>query len=98
MGDAYSSSGKGGGGSFDPDRPGWKYIPSKRTERGSGRWGGGHNDCSGLPAKNLLGLPWRVAFALQDDGWILRSDIVWAKPNPMPESVADRPTKSHEYI
>jgi DNA modification methylase len=48
--------------------------------------------------KNLLGVPWRVAFALQDDGWILRSDIVWAKPNPMPESVADRPTRSHEFI
>lgn len=48
--------------------------------------------------KNLLGVPWRVAFALQADGWILRSDIVWAKPNPMPESVSDRPTRSHEFI
>jgi len=53
---------------------------------------------SGLRAKNLVGMPWRVAFALQADGWILRSDIVWHKPNPMPESVTDRPTKSHEYI
>ncbi|MFJ6427509.1 DNA-methyltransferase [Microbacterium maritypicum] len=53
---------------------------------------------SELPAKNLLGVPWRVAFALQDDGWILRSDIIWHKPNPMPESVTDRPTKSHEYL
>lgn len=51
-----------------------------------------------LPAKNLLGIPWRVAFALQDRGWWLRSDIIWHKPNPMPESVTDRPTKSHEYI
>ena len=50
------------------------------------------------PAKNLLGVPWRVALALQDDGWILRSDIIWAKPNPMPESVTDRPTKAHEYV
>lgn len=50
------------------------------------------------PAKNLLGVPWRVAFALQADGWILRSDIIWAKPNPMPESVTDRPTKAHEYL
>lgn len=50
------------------------------------------------PAKNLIGVPWRVALALQDDGWILRSDIIWAKPNPMPESVTDRPTKSHEYL
>lgn len=48
--------------------------------------------------KNLLGVPWRVAFALQADGWILRSDVIWAKPNPMPESVTDRPTKAHEYL
>jgi DNA modification methylase len=48
--------------------------------------------------KNLIGVPWRVAFALQADGWVLRSDIIWAKPNPMPESVTDRPTKSHEHI
>jgi DNA modification methylase len=46
----------------------------------------------------LLGIPWRVAFALQADGWYLRSDIIWHKPNPMPESVRDRPTKSHEYL
>lgn len=49
-------------------------------------------------AKNLIGIPWRVAFALQDDGWILRSDVIWHKPNPMPESVTDRPTKAHEYV
>ena len=48
--------------------------------------------------KQLLGIPWRVAFALQADGWYLRSDIIWHKPNPMPESVTDRPTKSHEYV
>lgn len=48
--------------------------------------------------KNLMGIPWRVAFALQEDGWNLRQDIVWSKPNPMPESVTDRCTKSHEYI
>jgi len=52
----------------------------------------------GLKPKDLVGIPWRVAFALQADGWYLRSDIVWAKPNPMPESVTDRPTKSHEYV
>ncbi len=52
----------------------------------------------GLKPKDLVGIPWRVAFALQADGWWLRSDIVWAKPNPMPESVLDRPTKSHEYL
>jgi DNA modification methylase len=52
----------------------------------------------GLKQKDLIGIPWRVAFALQEDGWYLRSDIIWAKPNPMPESVKDRPTRSHEYI
>lgn len=52
----------------------------------------------GLKTKDLVGIPWRSAFALQADGWWLRSDIVWAKPNPMPESVTDRPTKSHEYV
>lgn len=50
------------------------------------------------PGKQLLGVPWRVALALQDDGWVLRQDIVWSKPNPMPESVRDRCTKAHEYI
>lgn len=53
---------------------------------------------SGAKPKDLLGIPWRVAFALQDAGWYLRSDIIWAKPNPMPESVTDRPTKAHEYV
>jgi site-specific DNA-methyltransferase (cytosine-N4-specific) len=48
--------------------------------------------------KDLCGIPWRIAFALQADGWYLRSDIIWAKPNPMPESVTDRPTKAHEYL
>jgi len=53
---------------------------------------------TGLKPKNLLGIPWRVALALQADGWILRQDIIWHKPNPMPESVQDRCTKAHEYI
>lgn len=61
------------------------------------------NGASAKPAgsakpKDLIGIPWRLAFALQDDGWYLRSDIVWAKPNPMPESVLDRPTRAHEYV
>lgn len=65
------------------------------------------NDCyngkraktpNGLKPKDLIGIPWRVAFALQADGWYLRSDIIWHKPNPMPESVSDRPTGAHEYI
>jgi DNA modification methylase len=52
----------------------------------------------GLKPKDLIGIPWRVAFALQSDGWWLRQDIIWHKPNPMPESVTDRCTKAHEYI
>ena len=51
-----------------------------------------------LKPKDLCGIPWRVAFALQADGWWLRSDIIWSKPNPMPESITDRPTKAHEYL
>jgi DNA modification methylase len=61
----------------------------------------GHNRFAGdigLKAKDLIGIPWRVAFALQDFGWYLRQDIIWHKQNPMPESVTDRCTKSHEYI
>ena len=53
---------------------------------------------NGLKPKDLCGIPWAVAFALRADGWYLRSDIIWAKPNPMPESVTDRPTKAHEYV
>jgi DNA modification methylase len=53
---------------------------------------------SGLKAKDLIGIPWRVAFALQAAGWYLRQDIIWHKPNPMPESVTDRCTKAHEYM
>lgn len=56
------------------------------------------NKMNGLKPKDLIGIPWRVAFALQADGWYLRQDIIWHKPNPMPESVTDRCTKSHEYI
>lgn len=62
--------------------------PRKRRRRRAG----------GLKPKDLVGMPWRIAFALQADGWWLRSDIIWNKPNPMPESVTDRPTKSHEYV
>ena len=79
------------------------------NERWSGTGGGGKQDATlsgvtdrkistGLKPKNLLGIPWRVALALQADGWYLRQDIIWHKPNPMPESVRDRCTKAHEYI
>lgn len=86
------------------------YNSTTSNQNGTGATGieGGRHDrggerrkelpSAGLPAKSLLGIPWRVAFALQADGWILRSDIIWHKPNPMPESVTDRPTKSHEYL
>jgi DNA modification methylase len=57
-----------------------------------------NNKIQGLKSKDLVGIPWRVAFALQADGWYLRQDIIWHKPNPMPESVTDRCTKAHEYI
>jgi site-specific DNA-methyltransferase (cytosine-N4-specific) len=86
LGDSYSSSGSGTQGESG-DR-------ASRTFTADGLRGRGGM----LPAKNLIGVPWRVAFALQEDGWILRSDIIWAKPNPMPESVTDRPTKAHEYL
>lgn len=56
------------------------------------------NKLDGLKEKDLIGIPWMVAFALRSDGWYLRQDIIWHKPNPMPESVADRCTKSHEYV
>lgn len=52
----------------------------------------------GYKSKDLIGIPWMLAFALRADGWFLRQDIIWAKPNPMPESMKDRCTKSHEYI
>lgn len=87
LGDSYATSSKGSGG------------PSNKQLSNAGSF---HNVSQrleyGLPDKSLLGIPWRVAFALQDDNWILRSDIIWAKPNPMPESVTDRPTKAHEYV
>lgn len=60
--------------------------------------GGARVSAPGLRPKDLVGIPWRVAFALQADGWYLRSDVIWHKPNPMPESVTDRPTKAHEYV
>lgn len=60
--------------------------------------GPAHLSVSGIKPKNLVGQPWRLAFALQADGWWLRSDIIWSKPQPMPESVSDRPTRAHEYL
>ena len=65
-------------------------LPTKCARRG--------NKLDGLKEKDLIGIPWLLAFALRADGWYLRQDIIWNKPNPMPESVRDRCTKSHEYI
>src|SRR5690606_30319197 len=64
----------------------------------TGKGGASQRLAEGLKSKDLIGIPWRVAFALQADGWYLRQDIIWHKPNPMPESVRDRCTKAHEYI
>lgn len=91
LGDSYASGGKGGGGSFMAERrdAAWQ----KRSALNGWR-----SRPAGLKDKDLVGIPWRVAFALQADGWYLRSDIIWHKPNPMPESVTDRPTKAHEYL
>jgi DNA modification methylase len=87
LGDSYIGGGRGGG----------SEDCKQRTNVGSlikaPKWSGAE-----LKAKDLAGIPWRVAFALQEAGWWLRSDIIWSKPNPMPESITDRPTKSHEYL
>jgi DNA modification methylase len=85
LGDSYNGSG-GAGGDYAPGglKAGQPKYPGRRI--------------SALKPKDLVGIPWRVAFALQEDGWYLRSDIIWHKPNPMPESVRDRPTKAHEHM
>ena len=80
------------GDSYATQRNDHDWLKSGATSKKG--WHGGDN----LKPKDLCGIPWRVAFALQADGWYLRSDIIWSKPNPMPESVTDRPTKAHEYI
>lgn len=70
------------------------YMENRQATEGNR----GPGIAPGMREKSLIGMPWRVAFALQDQGWILRTDIVWEKPNAMPESVKDRPTRSHEYV
>jgi DNA modification methylase len=95
LGDAYAHPTSGGGGAVDVRTDGRKTTPGDQVR---GRLGGANTMALGLKPKDLVGIPWRVAFALQADGWYLRSDIIWAKPNPMPESVTDRPTKAHEYL
>jgi DNA modification methylase len=94
LGDSYAGSGKGCNGDGELG-----IINSAKQRSNTGTMA--NLPCStpsGLKPKDLVGIPWRVAFALQADGWWLRQDIIWAKPNPMPESVTDRCTKSHEYV
>ena len=88
LGDSYSSDSKWGGST------GGKHVKALHGDTGAGR-GRRH---TGMKDKDLLGIPWMVAFALRADGWWLRQDIIWHKPNAMPESVTDRCTKSHEYV
>ena len=90
LGDSYAGSGKGSPVNFG------KHAPSGRARHLEHKHSGIVPE--GLKPKDLIGIPWRFAFAMQERGWYLRSDIIWHKPNPMPESVTDRPTKSHEYI
>jgi len=87
IGDSYSGSGKGPAGN----------LGKKHNERHLEKKTGGLVP-EGTKPKDLVGIPWMLAFALRADGWYLRQDIIWAKPNPMPESVKDRCTKSHEYV
>lgn len=87
LGDSYSGSGKGPAGNLGVTHN-ERWLEHKHSAIVP----------DGLKPKDLIGIPWRVAFALQADGWYLRQDIIWHKPNPMPESVTDRCTKSHEYI
>ena len=85
LGDSYAGSGKGPSNSLNGEH---HHLEAKHSKIVP----------DGLKPKDLIGVPWRVAFALQSFGWYLRQDIIWHKPNPMPESVTDRCTKSHEYI
>lgn len=95
LGDSYAGSGCGwGGGSLSEKSNHHMKVHGNENPRKSKD----QKPPAGLKPKDLIGIPWRVAFALQADGWYLRQDIIWSKPNPMPESVTDRRTKSHEYI
>lgn len=95
LGDSYANVGKWGGstsGKHAKDLHGVQQSSGRMKETSAGLVN------AGFKPKDLIGIPWRVAFALQADGWYLRQDIIWHKPNPMPESVRDRCTKAHEYI
>lgn len=96
LGDSYANSQCGGGSVFDKGRNDGRI--SHVSDQPRGREATTYARKPGLASKQLLCQPWRLALALQSDGWWLRSDIIWHKPNPMPESVTDRPTKAHEYL
>jgi DNA modification methylase len=91
LGDSYAGSGKGAWDNKEVQKE--VYVPDKDSPQCKLK-----KVPQGLKPKDLVGIPWMVAFALRADGWYLRSDCIWHKPNPMPESVTDRPTKAHEYI
>jgi len=94
LGDSYNGSGKAGNKNSEYYKKHTEFgKPAKNKDKI-----GIPTNVKGLKPKDLVGIPWRVAFALQADGWYLRQDIIWHKPNPMPESITDRCTKSHEYI
>ena len=92
LGDSYNGSGKGG----NPEGSEWTgFVGNKKREASAKQK---KTEIKNLKPKDLIGIPWMVAFALRADGWWLRQDIIWSKKNPMPESVTDRCTKAHEYI
>lgn len=93
MGDSYAGSGKGG----NPEGSEWSGFVGNKDRENAAK-ASKPVIPNGLKPKDLCGIPWRLALALQEDGWWLRQDIIWAKPNPMPESVTDRCTKAHEYL
>lgn len=91
IGDSYNGyKGRGNGDNYDTDYIGHTGHPARPSGYGL--------EAKNLKQKDLIGIPWMLAFALRESGWYLRQDIIWHKPNPMPESVIDRCTKSHEYI
>lgn len=89
LGDSYATAGGSGKQGKSGQRANRRHTAEIAANKGVG---------NRIKPKDLLGIPWRVAFALQSDGWYLRQDIIWHKPNPMPESVTDRCTKAHEYL
>jgi len=91
LGDSYATSSPNGSGYGEISRTAGVGNSQRGVQLRCGNF-------PGIKPKDLIGIPWMVAFALRADGWYLRSDIIWNKPNPMPESVKDRPTKAHEYL